>query len=289
MQYIILDLEWNTAYSNLLGHFVNEIIEFGAVKLNKNFEITEDFSSFVKPQIEKKLRNRVKNLTNISNADVADAEPFEVVCEDFTRWVGDLDNTIILSWGDMDIRVLIDNCKYFFADNPHIPFVKYYVDLQAYFMAESDLSKGQQISLANAAALINVNPEEFALHRALDDSELASVCFKRVYKKDTFEKAIVTCDDEFYTRLLFKPYIVSDINDKLIDKTQFCCKCIECGEMADQLTDWKFSNSSFHANFICRDCNKRYRVNVQFKKNYSQLNIKKNVIIIKKEKENARS
>ncbi len=284
MQYIILDLEWNTAYSNRLSHFVNEIIEFGAVKLDSRFEIIEDFSSFVKPQIEKKLRSRVKNLTNISNEDVAHAEYFEAVCNDFTNWVGDVENTVILSWGDMDIRVLIDNCKYFFGDKPQIPFVKYYVDLQAYFMARKELPKGQQISLANAATLINVNPDEFSLHRALDDSELSSVCFRSVYEKESFKRAIVTCDDEFYTKLLFKPFIVSDINDKLIDKTQFCCKCLECGEMADQTSDWKFSNSSFHAFFICRDCNIKYRVNVQFKKNYSQLGIKKNVIVINKEK-----
>lgn len=282
MQYIILDLEWNTAYANKVGHFVNEIIEFGAVKLNDKFEIIEDFSSFVKPQIEKKLRTRVKNLTNITNEDVANAETFEVVCEDFTNWVGDIENTILLSWGDMDIRVLIDNCKYFFNDNPHIPFVKYYVDLQAYFMSEMDLPKGQQISLSNAANLIEAPLDEFSLHRALDDSEVSATCFIKVYKKENFEKVIVTCDEEFYTRILFKPYVVSDINDKLIDKTQFCCKCIECGEMADQISDWKFSNSSFHAMFVCRDCNMKYRVNVQFKKNYSQLNIKKNVITIKK-------
>ena len=282
MQYVILDLEWNTAYSNKLGHFVNEIIEFGAVKLNENLEITEDFSSFVKPQIEKKLRPRVKTLTNISNEDVADAETFDVVLQDFTNFVGDIENTIIMSWGDMDIRVLIDNCKYFYNNDPHIPFVKYYVDLQAYFMQQKDLAKGNQISLSNAAELVELDLNEFSLHRALDDSELSALCFVKVFDKDDLKSNIVVCDDEYYEKLLFKPFVVSDINDKLVDKTQFCCKCVSCGEMADQLTDWRFSNSSFHAMFKCRDCNIKYRVNVQFKKTYSQLNIKKNVIEIKK-------
>lgn len=281
MQYVILDLEWNTAYSNSLGHFVNEIIEFGAVKLNEELEITEDFSSFVKPQIEKKLRSRVKNLTNITNEDVADAETFDVVVEDFKNFVGDLDNTILMSWGDMDIRVLMDNCKYFF-DDPHIPFVKRYIDLQAYFMQRKELPKGQQISLSNAAELVELNIEDFSLHRALDDSELSAMCFLKVFDKKSLLASEVICDDDYYTRVLFKPYVVSDINDKLIDKTQFCCKCLECGEMADQVSDWRFSNSSFHAMFKCRDCNIKYRVNIQFKKTYSQLNIKKNVVEIKK-------
>ena len=34
MSYVILDLEWNSAYSYKLKRFVNEIIEFGAVRLD---------------------------------------------------------------------------------------------------------------------------------------------------------------------------------------------------------------------------------------------------------------
>ena len=35
MEYIILDLEWNAAYSRRRGGFINEIIEFGAVKADE--------------------------------------------------------------------------------------------------------------------------------------------------------------------------------------------------------------------------------------------------------------
>ena len=148
MQYIILDLEWNTAYSGKLAAFVNEVIEFGAVKLDENLNIIDSFSSFVKPQIEKKLRSRVKTLTNISNDDVKNAEIFEAVSHDFARWVGQDDDTIVMSWGDMDIRVLIDNFDYF-CNIKGIPFIKKYVDLQGYFMSEKELPKGQQIGLSN--------------------------------------------------------------------------------------------------------------------------------------------
>ena len=281
LQYVILDLEWNTAYSNRLSHFVNEIIEFGAVKLDEKLEVIDSFSSLVKPQIEKKLRSRVKNLTNISNEDVAEAEPFQKVCNAFTKWVGDRDNTVIMSWGDMDVRVLIDNCQYFFNDDPHIPFLKYYVDLQAYFMKKKNLPKAQQIGLSNAAALIDINPDDFVHHRALDDSELSAVCFKKVFDK-TFKDSMLTADEDFYKRILFKPYIVTDINDKLIDHSVMTCSCHNCGKKATQLTDWKFSNNSFSAMFLCKECSIKYRVNVQFKKNFSQLNIKKNVTVIPK-------
>ena len=62
-----MDLEWNTAFSKQYDRYINEIIEIGAVKLDENRKVVSTFSSFVRPQIEKKLRSRVKNLTNITN------------------------------------------------------------------------------------------------------------------------------------------------------------------------------------------------------------------------------
>ena len=35
MDFVILDLEWNGTYSRRLKGFMNEIIEFGAVKVNE--------------------------------------------------------------------------------------------------------------------------------------------------------------------------------------------------------------------------------------------------------------
>ena len=39
MNYIILDLEWNGSYSKSERKFINEIIEFGAVKVDNDFNI----------------------------------------------------------------------------------------------------------------------------------------------------------------------------------------------------------------------------------------------------------
>ena len=54
MNIVILDLEWNGAYSRRLHGFINEIIEFGAVKLDAQLNITDRFSCFVKPQVTKR-------------------------------------------------------------------------------------------------------------------------------------------------------------------------------------------------------------------------------------------
>ena len=53
MNYVILDLEFNRTYSKKLKKFVNEIIEFGAIKFDKNLNIIDKFSMVIKPCIGK--------------------------------------------------------------------------------------------------------------------------------------------------------------------------------------------------------------------------------------------
>ena len=48
MQFIIMDLEWNNAYCKKLKGYINEIIEFGACKVDKDFNVIDEFSVIVK-------------------------------------------------------------------------------------------------------------------------------------------------------------------------------------------------------------------------------------------------
>ena len=61
----------------------DEITELGAVKIEHG-EVTEKFSSFVKPNI--RIPKEVENLTGISNEMVAFAPKVEDVIEDFYNW-----------------------------------------------------------------------------------------------------------------------------------------------------------------------------------------------------------
>lgn len=79
MDFIIMDLEWNNTYARKTKGFINEIIEIGAVKLDENLNFKDKFSCLVRPQIGKKLRGSVKELTNITNEEVRSGEPFTKV------------------------------------------------------------------------------------------------------------------------------------------------------------------------------------------------------------------
>jgi len=283
VEYVILDLEWNTAYSKTKQCYVNEIIEFGAVRLNEDLDVVSTFSSFVRPQIGKKINSRVKKLTSITTADVQDADVYQTVTKRFTKWVGDPSDVVVMSWGNMDIRTLIDNNRYFYGD-PTIRFVQMYVDLQAYFMKEKELPKSQQIGLSDAAELIETDPDQFIHHRALGDSELSAVCFKAVYNEDDFDDCIHDCDSDFYKQLLFRPYYLTDIHDNGVDQAALSCQCMQCGKPAKLLGDWKTANNAFHATYLCEPCGTKYRVNVQFRRLYDQVNVKKQVTRLKPKK-----
>lgn len=283
MQYIILDLEWNTAFDKIHKEFVNEIIEFGAVKLDKDLDEVDTFSSFVKPVIEKKLTSRVRKLTHITNEDVQSAERYLPVTNRFASWVGDDPDTVFMSWGDMDIRALISNNGFAF-NNVRIPYIHHYVDLQDCFMKQKGLPKARQVGLSTAAEMIDVDPETFSLHRALDDSILASVCFRAICDEVDLDDHIVEVDEEFYQQMLFKPYIIKEMDDTGVDRSMLNCSCILCGEPAKKVADWRFSGSSFHAIYKCEACNQKYRVNVQFKRQYNQVVSKKTVLKIKDKK-----
>ncbi|MCQ2485563.1 MAG: exonuclease domain-containing protein [Clostridia bacterium] len=278
MHYIIMDLEWNNTYARRIKGFINEVIEIGAVMLDDDLNYVDEFSSFVKSSIGKKLRSNVKRLTNISNDDIRNGEPFTRVMSDFKHWIGNREN-VILTWGDGDIRVLIENFRYLSGART-LPFLTNYMDIQRYFEIKNDLPKSRQIGLFNAAELVGVDAEMFAHHRALDDSLITAECMRKVFDKNDFSDYIVKCDDAFYGKLQYKPHAIGNINHPLVDKSLLNFTCDKCGSKGEQVTEWRYSNQFFRAVYHCPKCNCNVRVAVRFKKYFDRLETKKTVTVL---------
>ncbi len=54
MNYIVFDLEWNQSHIGSAGEHPRmpfEIIEIGAVKLDENYKVIDEFSRLIKPKI----------------------------------------------------------------------------------------------------------------------------------------------------------------------------------------------------------------------------------------------
>ena len=273
MNYIIMDLEWNNSFNKATQKFMNEIIEIGAVKLDENLVEISTFSELVKPVISKKLRSRIKNLTNITNEDVRAGKSFSEVIDEFEKWVGY--DAVVLSWGDTDLRTLLANYKWFLKEE-NIGFINKYADLQRYCQCFINMENIQQAGLSYAAQCLEIDPDSFPHHRALDDSLLSAECFKRVYNKEKLTDFIKICDSNFYARLSFHPYIIKNKNDPLIDKSLFNCYCDICGGKVEVIKKWKFTNQAFKGVFFCENCNREFRVNLRVKKFFDYIDVKRN-------------
>ena len=68
MEYITFDLEWNQPYPGQPLHrdLTAEIIQIGAVKMDADFHIIDQFKADVKPTFYTHIKREVQQLTGIS-------------------------------------------------------------------------------------------------------------------------------------------------------------------------------------------------------------------------------
>ena len=209
MVYIVMDLEWNSVYGPKIRGYLNEIIEIGAVMLDANFREISSFSVLVRSVVGTRLQSHVKELTNITRADLENGLPFRQAIAQFKAWIGTREH-VILTWGDGDIRVLLANTRYF-SGVKTLNYLQRYVDLQHYFQHRMQTPRAQQVGLSAAGEMIGIDTAAFAFHRALDDSRFAAECLRKIYSCSDFHAFCQECTPDFYGQLEFKPRIISDI------------------------------------------------------------------------------
>lgn len=280
MIYVLLDFEWNTAYSVHHGRFINEIIQIGAVKLDNSLNVCSKFERTIHSAIAKKLSNRFIELTAITNEQMKSGVDFLTAVKEYNDWLGN-DDFVTMTWSNSDLYAVFDNCKSFLKNGYKINIGKY-VDLQKYVqnvLKERGFEINSQISLEKAAQFLNINTEEFKLHTAFDDSMLSSKIFYETYNRKEFNKVVIdTTNPKFYERLTFKSYTVSDIDSPLISKKHLCFRCENCNIRAKRVTNWKFKNRWFKAIFKCTKCSQKFEGRVSFKKTFDSLSVKKKIL-----------
>ena len=274
MQYIIMDLEWNNVYSRKKGGFFNEIIEVGAVKIDDDLSEIDSFSEFINTALGNRLQRKVRELTNISNEDINNGFGFNQVMSSFRKWIGNKPR-IIMSCGTSDLYVLIENFSYF-SGTSSIPFMHYYVDLQDYCASILKYPRDKQLGLAHASELLNLDIDDIELHRGLNDSIVAYECFKKTYDI-RFEKFVSSCDNEFYEKLKFKPYVIKNINSSRVDRSKFTTYCPDCGNKLKRTSKWSYKNAFFRGKYYCENCEKTFKVSLRFKQYYDYVDFKKKI------------
>lgn len=283
MNFVILDLEFNGAYSKKNHKFINEIIEVGAVKCDSQLNIIDKFSMLVTPQVGKKLNPYVKELTHISQEELFEAQnTFTHVLSKFKKFLGD---DVLISWGNSDMLVLMDNINYYLGER-RADFVKYYCNLQRYCEDELNIhDKAHQLGLASCAEKLGIVFNEERLHRACDDAELTALCFIEICDFGTLPKYIEQVNDKFYDKITFKNTPIFDIKNPLIDKREMYFLCDVCGHKTRRKTKWRVKNKSFRADFRCTRCKKDFEGRISFKQTYDGVKVDKKIYDVVKREE----
>ena len=171
MYYIVLDLEWNQAYAQkafavqkrLARRLRGEVIQIGAVKLDKNANICGSYQIIVKPKYFTKLLKHVEGLTGITQEQLDCGVTLPEAAERFKKWCGR--DFAFLTWGPDDIPMLKDNFGVHGIDSAWLDSV---YDLQKIFASQTGDSKKQR-SLEFAMEHFEI-PMNLPAHDALNDA-----------------------------------------------------------------------------------------------------------------------
>lgn len=274
MELVIFDLEWNGSFDKLSEKYINEIIEIGAVRLGDNLELRNEFSVLIRPQIGKKLCSSVRNLTSITDEELAHGVPFPYAYKKFSKFC---ENAVVMTWSTSDLDALLANVRYHYGKN-RLKFMRYYADLQKYCGDRLQSDSCGQLGLQTAAEMLSIPQDEIPHHRALDDSRLSAECLRRLYDVQVFQEYIEDSGkEEFYEKLFFKPYNITDPESPLIDKDSMYFDCPECGARAKRTDEWKEKYKFFCAGFLCPQCGLNFVGRIQFRKKYDRVNVIKKI------------
>lgn len=287
MNYVILDLEWNTAFSGRRKKYVNEIIEFGAVKTDENLEIIDTFSMLIKPQIGKKLSSHIEELTHLTNEELNSSNnTFTHVIKCFEKFLG---KGVLLTWSTSDILALIENYNYYYHSDK-LPFLTKYCNLQAYCEKLLGVySRSSQLGLSACAEMLEIQNDKLSMHRATDDAILSFYCLKKLYNEEKLRRMTeLALTDEFYKKITFKTRFITDLSNPNIDKTQMFFDCPKCGRRLEIKSKWTLRGKCFAADFRCNYCRENYLGRISFKLRYDETAVKKKLVSkedLKKEQE----
>lgn len=97
-------------YNNKKEEKGNEIIQIGAVVVDDNYYIIEQFSSLVKLK-NNNIGKIISNMTGITQKDIDDADDFKTVSEKFVALFKKYGNITFYCWGNCDVPALKNTCK----------------------------------------------------------------------------------------------------------------------------------------------------------------------------------
>lgn len=193
-KYAIIDLEMCRLPKDkwTIFNYKTEIIQIGAVLVDENLEIVDNFMTLVKPQYGT-IDDYIEKLTGIKQKDVSNAPSFKKAIELFTDW---LPNDVeIVSWSETDADQIIAELdgKEIYNDKME-DLLDTWIDCQ-YTFGEKMNNPDRSYKLSEALNIADIYYNE-GEHDALIDAKNTALLFIKMKKE---------------TVLQISPYIINSI------------------------------------------------------------------------------
>ena len=237
---IVFDLEWNQSGYNPNHRMPHEIIEIGACRVDRAGNVVSRFSELIRPRVYKRLDKHIKQVTGITEQELAQGRSFSDVFGDFIAWCGE--DAQLVTWGRDDYPVLKRNAAFFMTPMPFAPPI----DAQLVFGFCCLGGEHKQMNLHAAMELMNVELD-VAAHRAVNDAECTAALLpivdravtalapeRRMQLEHILEKESRIAASAL--RSLPTPYMFQ--TDALADQRLMSLPCPACGKRTTFDTPW---------------------------------------------------
>lgn len=185
MHYIVVDFEWNqplsfqsASYRKVEDKLLFEIIEIGAVKLDKNFQIVDTFRQTIKPTHFTKIHPRIRRITGLSNDALADSPNFIEANKKFMDFCES--DPQFVTWGSEDVSVYKQNLDCFEQNYETLSFF----NLQRMFSQSRKLGNNQP-GLKMGMESFNIKEDEsLPFHNALNDAYYTAKVLQHIENRE---------------------------------------------------------------------------------------------------------
>lgn len=258
MGYIIIDLEFNNLKNidKYYEHFYeenkgidlieleNEIVEIGAVKVDKYMKTIESMKVYIKPSAFPLMNPAITDITNIDDKLLNDeGKSFLEALEKLKNMFEEGD--ILCSWAKDDVAELIRNAKY--HNYSDLKWLNSYLDIQEY--ATKVLGHKKALGLKNALEELRIKVDDAKLHDALNDSIYTVEVLKRIYNTRVIKNYVV---DDIYNLPAIQ---VKNLEDTVIREEELKLICPKCKKRIKLETPIKLMKWRFASVGKCPKCN----------------------------------
>ena len=180
---IVFDLEWNQSSYNPNHRMPHEIIEIGACRVDRNYQVVDTFSALIRPRLYKRLDKHIKKVTGMTEEELSLGGSFDQVFGDFIAWCGT--DAQLITWGRDDFPVLRRNAAFFQCPMPFEPPM----DAQLVFGGACLGNVHQQMNLHMALEHQQIEIEVPA-HRAVYDAQCTAAMLASI------DQAVMALEEE---------------------------------------------------------------------------------------------